>query len=149
MFIINVTQKYLHYAEKSVLSPKINPSDNPLVGLWGMLLLLVRFFFLWTIFTLITYCLSGRASFYCLSCNWFFCCATQFHLWSLLEGIRYICPPDCEAWPRYLVRNSSCCTWRRQLQYQSCGEFNNFGLLWESIFQAALKSHTKLFLQFC
>ncbi|KAF8804625.1 hypothetical protein BYT27DRAFT_7213772 [Phlegmacium glaucopus] len=38
-FIINVAQKYLCYAEKSVLSPKINPSNNPPVGLWGMLLL--------------------------------------------------------------------------------------------------------------
>ena len=92
------------------------------------------FFFLWTIIILITYCLSGRVSFYCLSCNWFFCCTTWFHLWSLLEGIRYICPPDCKAWPRYLVQNSSCCTWRRWLQYQSCGEFNNFSLPWESLY---------------
>ena len=91
------------------------------------------FFLLWTIITLITYCLSGRASFYCLSCNWFFCCATRFHSWSLLEGIRYVCLPDYKAWLRYLVWNSSC-TWWRLLQYQSCGEFNNFGLPWESLY---------------
>jgi hypothetical protein len=42
-FIINVAKKYLRYAEKSLLKPKIDAKLNPSVGLFGMILLSVYF----------------------------------------------------------------------------------------------------------
>lgn len=41
-FIINVATKYLRYTSKSRIKPAIDPTLNPPIGLWGLLLLSVR-----------------------------------------------------------------------------------------------------------